>query len=161
METTPALPTSFILRNRIPAFGWAFIAIFLLFTALFTWLLVRDGPPASQPPWLPKLVLAAFWFVGVSVAAQLWAIPCTSLTQAADGSLLFASRTPLRRRAERIPRRDIAGVEVVAGRDSEGDPYWRTELVLAGGARRLLREGHDPADQEVMARALRATLRLP
>lgn len=161
METTPALPHSFILRNRIPAAGWVFISLFLALTAAFTWLLVRDGPPPSQPAWMIKGALALFWVAGIGAASHLWSIPCTSVTRAPDGSLTFASRTPLRRRVERIPRPAIAGVEVVRTRDGDGDPYWQTELVLADGTRRLLREGHDQTAQETIARALRATLRLP
>ncbi len=158
MNGSPALPPPIDIRNRLPIFGWVFISIFLGFNAIFTYILGRDGPPPSAPAPIMQLVLGAFWIVGVTVAGHLWSIPVTRLTQAPGGGLCLTSRTPIRRREEHFPRAVIAAVEVVQGRDDEGDPYWRTELVLADGTRRVLREGHDQQGQQVLAARLRQTL---
>lgn len=160
MNGSPALTAPIDIRNRMPAFGWVFIGIFLGFNAIFTWILGRDGSPAGAPAPLMHLVLGAFWMVGIAVAAHLWSLPVTRLTQAPDGSLRLVSRTPLRKRVEILPRAAIAGVALVQDRDAEGDPCWRTELLLVDGGRRMIREGHDRAAQEALAAWLRAALGL-
>ncbi len=61
---------------------------------------------------------------------------------------------------ERWPAGGIAAVEVRAGKDEEGDPYWRTMMVGRDGRERLIREGRVPAEQEALAERLRAALGL-
>lgn len=161
MNGTPALPAPIDIRNRLPIFGWVFIGIFLGFNAIFTYILGRDGPPRSAPGPIMHLVLGGFWMVGITVAAHLCSIPATRLTQAPDGGLRLVSRTPLRKRVEHLPRASIAAVDLVQDRDSDGDPYWRTELLLADGSRRPVHEGHDRAVQDATSQALRAALGLP
>jgi hypothetical protein len=147
-------------RNRMAAFGWGFMAIWLGMLVLFTFIMGRDGPHPSQPALLQQGVLAVFWIVGLTVAGHVLSQPCTSLSVAADGTATLARRTPLRREVETWPPGAIAAIEVRAGKDDEGDPYWRTLLVARDGAERLIREGRDPDDQRALAARLRAALGL-
>lgn len=161
MNGTPVSLPPIDIRNRLPLFGWVFMAGFLGFTAIFTYILGRDGPPASTPAPIMNLVLGGFWIVGIAVAGHFWSLPITRLTGAPDGSLRLVSRTPLRRRVEILPRATIAAIELAQDRDSDGDPYWRTEIRLADGSRRVIREGHDREAQEAVVAGLRATLGMP
>jgi hypothetical protein len=97
------------------------------------------------------LVLGGFWVVGVAVAGQLLSIPVTRLTETPDGGLRLVSRTPLRRRVEHFPPGAIADIRLARDKDSDGDPYWRVELVLTDGSRRTIREGHDEAGLAALA----------
>lgn len=148
----------FEIGNRTAAVGWGFMAVFLGMTALFTWIMGRDGPHPSQPGWLQHGVIGLFWIVGVVVAAQVTSIPCTRLRILADGSAVLIRRWPLRRQEERFRRAEIAGVEMRRGRDSDGDPYFTTVLLLRDGREELVREGHDEAGQQMLATRLRAAL---
>jgi hypothetical protein len=155
---TPA-PT-FEIHNRIAIAGWVFMLAWLGLLALFTWLMVRDGPHPSQPAWLQQGVLALFWLVGIPVAGHLFSLPMTRLSVDASGTAALVRRTPFGREVETWPPGTIAGIEVRAGKDDEGDPYWRTFLRGADGRERLIREGRLPEDQQAIAARLRAALRL-
>lgn len=146
------------IRNRVPAFGWGLMAAFLGMTATFTWILGRDGPDRAQPGWLQHGALGLFWIVGVTLAAHLTSIPCTRLRVLPGGAAVLTRRWPLRRQEERISRADITGVEVRRGRDSDGDPYFTTLLLLRDGREAMVREGHDEAMQQALATRLKAVL---
>jgi hypothetical protein len=151
---------AFEIRNRVAAFGWGFMALWLGMLALFTFIMGRDGPHPSQPALLQQGLLAAFWVVGLAVAAHLLAKPVTSLSVDAGGTARLARRTPLRREVETWPPGAIAAVDVREGKDDEGAPYWRTVLLARDGGEHVIREGHDPDDQRALAARLRAALRL-
>jgi hypothetical protein len=151
---------SFEIRNRMAAVGWVFMAVWLGMVALFTFIMGRDGPHPSQPPLLQQGVLAGFWIVGLTIAGHVLSKPCTRLSIDADGTARMVRRTPLRREVELWPPGAIAAIEVRAGTDDEGDPYWRSVLVARDGAEHLIREGRDPEDQRALAARLRAALRL-
>lgn len=152
--------SSFVIRNRMAAVGWGFMAVWLGMLALFTFIMGRDGPHPSQPALLQQGVLAGFWIIGVTVAGHVLSKPCTRLSVDAGGQATLVRRTPFGREAETWPPGGIATVEVRAGKDDEGDPYWRTFLVAHDGAERLIREGRDPDDQHDLAATLRAALGL-
>ncbi|BDG72226.1 hypothetical protein [Roseomonas fluvialis] len=151
---------AFEIRNRMAAVGWGFMAVWLGMVGLFTFIMGRDGPHPSQPALLQQGVLAGFWIVGLTVAGHVMSKPCTSLSVATDGTATLVRRTPLRREVETWPPGAITAIEVRAGKDDEGDPYWHTMLVAADGAEHMIREGRDPDDQRAMAARLRAALRL-
>jgi hypothetical protein len=155
---TPA-PTVEI-HNRIAIAGWVFMLAWLGLLALFTWLMVRDGPHPSQPAWLQQGVLAVFWLAGIPVAGHLFSVPVTRLSVDASGTAALVRRTLFGREVETWPPGTIAAIEVRAGRDDEGDPYWRTVLRGADGRERLIREGRLPEDQQALATRLRNALRL-
>jgi hypothetical protein len=151
---------TFEIRNRTAIAGWVFMAVWLGMPALFTWLMARDGPHPSQPAWLQQGVLALFWLVGIPVAGHLFSLPVTRLSVDAEGRAALTRRTPFGREVETWPPGAIAAIEVRAGKDDEGDPYWRTVLRSQDGRERLVREGRAPEDQQAMAARLRAALRL-
>ena len=151
---------AFEIRNRMAAFGWGFMAVWLGMVALFTYIMGRDGPHPSQPALLQQGALAAFWIVGLTVAAHVTSKPCTSLSVDATGTARLVRRTPLRREVETWPPGAVAAIEVRQGKDDEGDPYWHTVLVARNGAEHMIREGRDPEEQRAMAARLRAALGL-
>lgn len=154
----PGLPLE--IGNRTAAFGWGFMAVWLAMLAAFTWIIARDGPHPSQPAWLQHGALALFWLLGLPAAGYLLSRPCTRLLVGADGAVALVRRTPFRREVEAWPEGGIAAVEVRAGHDDEGDPYWRTFLVARDGRERMVREGRVPHEQEALATRLRAALGL-
>jgi hypothetical protein len=149
-----------LIRNRIALFGWGFMAVWLLMLGLFTWLMARDGPHPSQPAWLQQGALALFWLVGLPAAAHVFSLPCTALRVTSGGAASLTRRTPFGREVETWPPGGIAAVEVRAGTDDEGDPCWRTMIVGADGAARMIREGRAPEEQVALASRLRAALDL-
>jgi len=155
----PAPPTLEI-RNRLAAFGWGFMGVWLGMLALLTWTMARDGPHPSQPAWLQLGALAAFWLVGLPAAGYLLSRPVTRLRVAPDGTAVLGRRTPFGREEERYPPGSITAVEVREGKDSDGDPYWRTFLVVADGRQRVVREGHHAPEQKALAARLRGALAL-
>lgn len=152
--------TPFEIRNRTAAVGWGFMVVWLGLLIAFTTLMARDGPHPSQPAWLQQGALAVFWLIGLPAAGYVLSLPCTALRVGADGDLSLTRRTPFGREIETWPAGGVAAVEVRAGRDSEGDPYWRTMIVGRDGRERLIREGRVPAEQEALAARLRAALGL-
>jgi hypothetical protein len=153
-------PPRIEIRNRMAAFGWGFMAVWLGMVALFTYIMGRDGPHPSQPPLLQHGVLAGFWIIGLTVAGHLFSKPCTRLSVEADGTARLVRRTPFGREVETWPPGAVAAIEVRAGKDDEGDPYWRTFLRTTDGREHMIREGRVPEDQQALAARLRAALRL-
>lgn len=148
---------TFEVRNRIAIAAWVFMAVWLSFLLIFTWLMLRDGPHPSQPAALQQGVLALFWLFGIGGSAHVFALPCTRFAVAADGSARLGRWSPLARETEHFPPGSIAAVELRRGRDSDGDPYFRATLVAADGRERVIREGHDADQQrEVIERVRRA-----
>jgi hypothetical protein len=148
------------IRSRIAIAAWVFVAIWLGMLVLFTWLMARDGPHPSQPAWMQQGALALFWLVGLPAAAHAFALPCTRLRVAADGAVELVRRTAFGREVEAWPPGGITTVEVRAGKDDEGDPYWRTFLLAHDGRERMVREGRLPDEQQALAARLRAALGL-
>ena len=153
-------PPAFEIRNRVPVFGWGFMAVWLGMVALFTFVMGRDGPDPSQPAVLQHAVLAAFWVFGLAATPHVMSKPCTRLSVASDGTATLMRRTPLRREVETWPPGAIAAVAVRAATDVEGGPYCYSVLVARGGAEHLIHEGRDPEEERALAASLRAALRL-
>lgn len=147
-----------LIRNRIALFGWGFMAVWLLVLGVFTWLMARDGPHPSQPAWAQLGALALFWLIGLPGAGYVFSLPSTALRVTADGAVSLTRRTPFVREVETWPAGGIAVVEVRAGTDGEGDPYWRTMIVATDGRERMILEGRAPEEQEALASKLRAAL---
>lgn len=156
--TQPRAPVE--IANRLAIAGWVFMAIWMGFLALMTWVLHRDGPHPSQPGWLQQGAIALFWLVGLPATLQAFAEPMTRLRIGADGDATITRRSLLSREEERFPPGSIAAVEVRQGKDSDGDPIFRTTLVATDGRERLIREGPDGAVQEALAQRARTALGL-
>jgi hypothetical protein len=157
---TNAAQTALDIRNRTALAAWIFMAIWFGMLLVFSWIMARDGPHPSQPAELQRGAIALFWIVGLAAGGHLWSLPITRLRILADGHATLSSRTPFGRQVEHFPAGSLRAVEVRAGRDSDGDPYWRTVLVAVDGRERTIREGHHAPDQQALAARLRAVLPL-
>lgn len=158
--TSPAEAPLLRITNRIPAFAWGLMILFIGFVSAFAWLLWRDGPEPGQPAWLQYGALIVLWTGGMLAGGHLFRIPCTRLEVLPGGSVVLTRVWPLWRVRERFPRAAIAAVSVAQGRDSEGDPYFQTLLTLASGQEILVSEGHDAPTQDATAECLRAAIGL-
>ncbi len=150
-----------VVSSRIAAVAWVFMLIWMAMLVAFTWITARDGSHLFHPPSLLKAALAVAWLVGLPVAAYALSVPCTRLRVAADGSAMFSRRTLFGRAEEQFPAGSIASVAVRTGRDSDGDPHFRTVLIAAGGRETMVKEGPAEAEQQALAVLLRAALGLP
>ena len=143
-------------RNRTPWVVWIFMAIWMSFLVLMTYVLWRDGPPGGYS-WLTMgAVLGVFWLFGIGASA--WALRERALRVNVDalGGLDITWHTPFRRERRRVEARQV-GVAVVAdGRDSDGDPYYTCRVTLADGTALDLSEGHDRPTIERVAERFNA-----
>lgn len=156
--TEPTAPME--ITNRLAMAAWIFMAIWMGFVVLMTWVLHHDGPHPSQPAWLQQGAMAVFWLIGLPATLQAFAEPITRFRIGADGGATLTRRSLLWREEEQYPPGSIAAVEVREGRDGEGDPIFRSVLVAVDGRERLIREGPDLAVQEGLARQARTALGL-
>jgi hypothetical protein len=151
---------TFEIRNRMALFGWGFMVVWLAMLVAFTWIMARDGPHPSQPAWVQQGALALFWIVGLPASGYVFSLPCTRLRVDAAGSVVLTRRTPFAREVETYAPGSLAAIEVRAGKDGEGDPYWETFIIARDGRERMIREGRVPAEQEALAARLREALGL-
>lgn len=159
-RTRPAAADATVL-NLKPCFGWAAMVLFCAVVLGLTMVIRRDGPPPGQPAWLQLGAMLVCLFGGVIAGWRVLRIPCTRLVVLPDGAVALTRFWLMRRDVQRIPRTALAGVTVERGRDGEGDPYWRTFLVLADGAEILVAEGHDMRRQRDAAEGLARALGCP
>ncbi len=153
-----AEPPPYRLRNLAPLPLWLLTFGFFAAIILLTWTLKRKGTEWGYPIWLQYAALLAFWIGGYLGVGHFVRRPCTWLRVAADGEVLLTRAWPFRIRRERIPRAAIATVAVREEQDSEGDPYFRTRLVLATGEEITVQEGHRRPRQDAVAAALRGAI---
>lgn len=133
-----ASSSSLKFRNRSAVFGWGFMACFLIICAMFTYLLVREGPgniainpPENMnpyPPWVLPVVNLVFWMAGIAAAAHFWRIPCQVVEVQPDRSVVVTSRYPFGSERRHIPNDRLRPARVLESHDSEGDPYFECKL---------------------------------
>lgn len=155
---THATAPGLVVSNFTAVFGWAVMMLFLAGVAAATWILYRDGPQPGQPAWLQLGAILVFWLGGIVAGWHQLNIPCTRLVVLPDGAVALTRFWLIRREVWRIPRAALAGLTVERGRDGEGDPYWRTLLVLADGREFIVDEGRDAERQRAAAAALASAL---
>jgi hypothetical protein len=85
---------------------------------------------------------ALFWAAGIGLS--MWA--CTLRVLRVDvhdgGALDVVWRSPLGAERRRVEARDVPQAMIVAGKDTDGDPYYYCRVTLADGAILDLAEGH-------------------
>lgn len=138
-----ANPPVLIIRNRTALFGWIFIAFFLTICALFSYLLVRDGPGnvpihppenmSRYPAWALPAVNMVFWFGGVAAAVHIGRIPMVRVEVRSDRSVVVACRYPLGVESRCITNDQLCAARVFESVDSEGDAYFECRLRAADG----------------------------
>lgn len=153
-------PAPYRLRSLAALPGWFVTISFLVLVIVLTWTLKRKGTEWGYPIWLQYAALLAFWIGGYLGVGHFIRRPCTWLRVEAGGDVLLIRVWPLRFRRDRFPRAAIATVAVREDKDSEGDPYFRTRLVLATGEEITVQEGHRRARQEAVTAALRGAIGL-
>jgi hypothetical protein len=146
------------LRNDKAVAAWAIMACWFAMLLVFTWLLVHDGPPAGTPPGLMAGILGLFWLFGLGGGSQIFAQRRYRLEVGSDGGARLSIGAPFRWERLHLRRGDIAGAELVPTKDSDGDPYFQCDLLLADGRRFPVSEGHDREDAEATLVALRRAL---
>jgi hypothetical protein len=129
-------------RNRMPWAVWIFMAIWMTFLVLMTYVLFRDGPPDGYSWATMGTVLCVFWLVGIGASG--WALSHRVLRVDVDalGGLEVTWYAPFRRTRRRVDARQVGPAVVVECRDSDGDPYYVCRVQLADGTALDLSEGH-------------------
>jgi hypothetical protein len=140
-------------RNRMAWVLWVFATVWMTFLVAMTWVVVRDGPPDGHSLATTAAIGALFWAAGIGLST--WA--CTFRVLRVDvhdgGALDVVWRSPLGAERRRVEARDVPQAMIVAGKDTDGDPYYYCRVTLADGAILDLAEGHArPPIEETAAR---------
>ena len=128
--------------NRVSAFLWGFSLIWLSLLAMFTGLLVRDGPPDGYSLEFVWVIIALFWLGGVGLTGYALSKPCYFVTIDYGGTVHFTWQYPHRRRCAEVPSRELALPYVFDSKDDEGAPYFIARLELPDGRVFIVAEGH-------------------
>jgi hypothetical protein len=132
-----------IFKNRMAMFVWGFSLVWLIMLTMFTWLLVRDGPPDGYSGELMWAVVGLFWVGGAGLTGFALSKACYQVSVAPKGGVTFTWQYPHRRIRKTYERSQLTKPIVVEDRDSDGDPYFYTRLELPDGSLADLAEGHD------------------
>ena len=131
-----------IFRNRMAWAVWIFAAIWMTFLVAMTWVVVRDGPPDGHSVATTAAIGALFWAGGIGLSMWVCTFRALRVEVQDSGAVDVVWRSPVRVERRRLEARDVAPAVVVAGRDSDGDPYYYCRVTLADGATLDLAEGH-------------------
>lgn len=139
-----------LFRNRMAWALWIFMAIWMTFLALMTWVTLRDGPPDGYSWEIMWVVLFGFWTFGL--AASVWASSVRTVrVEVTDtGAVEITWRSPFSVERRRVEAADAPQAEMIYGKDSDGDPYFTSRVTLADGATADIAEGHDEATVEAV-----------
>lgn len=114
--------------------GWIFMAIWLSFLCLFTWLFIRDGGFHQFAPPLEAGILLLFWLFGIAGARHMFGTPIVTLCL--DGVVFVLRERWLRgHRESRFEVTDESRPAIRKIKDSEGDDRYLLEVRTAEGRR--------------------------
>jgi hypothetical protein len=131
-----------IFRNRTACALWIFMAIWMTFLILMTYVLFRDGPPDGHS-WLTMGgVLGFFWLAGLGASTYAARQRALRVDVDALGGLDITWYSPFGAERRRVEARQVQAT-VVECRDSDGDPYYVCRVQLSDGTELDLSEGHD------------------
>ena len=137
-----------VFRNRMAVVLWIFMAIWMTFLILMTYVVYRDGPPAGYA-WPTMWAIGfLFWSVGAAVSAWAATNRIVRVVVTDSGAVEIAWRSPFWVERRRVEAADVPLAAVVYGKDSDGDPYFTCRVTLADGATVDLAESHDEASIE-------------
>ena len=137
-----------IATDRSAVAGWVFMAIWLGILLLFTYFFIRDGGFRQFAPPLELGVMMLFWLFGLGGAGYFLAIPMVALSIAPGGIFVLQERTLRARRVTRFAISDASRPRLRKTRDSEGDDYFRIEVVLPERRRVGVGGANDLGDAE-------------
>ena len=146
-----------LFRNRKATAIWIFMAIWMAFLCLMTWVLFRDGPPKGYSWPTIWAILFLFWTVGGAVSVWASTIRVVRVEVTDSGALEVIWRSPFWVERRRVEAADVPKAEVIYGADSDGDPYFTCRVTLADGATIDLSESHDEASIEATTAQFNAT----
>ena len=132
-----------IIRNKVAIIGWVFTTAFLVFCALITYILIRDGssniqidPPSNTnvyPHWFVPLIMLAFWIAGIAAAVYAWHIPIVRVSVLQKAAVLVELIYPLRTVKHVFSITEIQRATVIETKDSEGDVYFTCQFRANNG----------------------------
>jgi hypothetical protein len=140
-----------LFRNRAAWALWIFMAVWMFFLCLMTYVLLRDGPPPGYSWQTMWAVMFFFWTVGLAATAWATSQRIVRVEVRDSGALDVTWRWPFRALRRRVEAADVPPAEIVYGADSDGDPYYTCRVTLADGTTVDLAEGHDEASIEGVA----------
>lgn len=155
----PEPPMTPRFQNRIVYFLWGFAATFLFFVTLMSYVLWRDGAPPPHSPRVMVGVVVLFWSAGLGLLVYAVRQPAIRVDFLPSGRLLVQRRYPLRCERRELARAEVRPAEVLETTDSEGAPYFRVQVALAGGATVDIAEGHSRAHCQAVCARFNAALR--
>ena len=132
-----------IIKNKTAIVGWVFTTAFLIFCALITYILIRDGssniqidPPSNTnvyPHWFVPLIMLAFWIAGITAAVYAWHIPIVRVSVLQKAVVLVELIYPLRTVNHTFSVTEIQPATVIETKDSEGDVYFKCQFRANNG----------------------------
>lgn len=157
-----------IIKNKIAIFGWIFTTAFLVFCALITYILIRDGasniqidPPTNTnvyPHWFLPLIMLGFWIAGITVAMHMWHIPVIKVSVLQSARVLVEHIYPLRKVKHQFLFAEIQPAVVIETTDSEGDVYYKCEFKANSGFVTTLAESSDKEQCALCCRQFNAAI---
>ncbi len=140
-------PRPIAISNNAPVFGWLFMVLFMSGLAAITVLCVQAGrPPDGLPAPVGVVLMLLFWAVGLGGTVYAFESPLTRLT-IEDGWVTVRESWPWKQRETRFaPRR--SSLRIVRTVDSDGDPYFRLELIAPEGRVITVAESRQEAEVE-------------
>ena len=132
-----------IIKNKSAIVGWVFTTAFLIFCALITYILIRDGssniqidPPSNTnlyPHWFIPLIMLAFWIAGITAAVYAWHTPIIRVSVLQKAAVLVELIYPLHTVKHVFSVTQIQPATVIETKDSEGDVYFECEFRANNG----------------------------
>jgi hypothetical protein len=123
-----------IAAYRVAIAAWIFMAIWLTFLGIVTWLYIRDGSFGQFPPAVERGIVVLFWVFGAAGSAYVFGMPLVTL--ALDGDTFVAREYALRgRRESRFPVTSESRPIMRKTRDAEGDDVYLVEVKTPDGRR--------------------------
>ena len=114
--------------------GWIFMAIWLSFLGLFTWIFIRDGGFHQFAPPIELGILLFFWCFGVAGSADIFGIPIVTLAICGD-DFIVRERWLRSTRASRFPIGRQSRPAIRKTKDSEGDELFLAEVTMPDGSK--------------------------
>ena len=151
-----AEPPPVVFRNNQAVAVWVFMVIWLSVLGCFTYIFARDGGFPDVNMFGPPL-LGLFWLYGIGFAAWAFMRPRIAVSVAAGG-VLAREIWPWRVWEGRYAAADVFVPDVLAGTDSDGDPYFKCLLRLPDDRVLTVAEGHERTRVEATRRRLLAAL---
>lgn len=119
---------------RVAIAAWIFMAIWLAFLVIFTWLFIRDGGFGQFPAAVERCIVVLFWVFGAAGSAYAFGMPVVTL--ALDGETFVLREYVLRgRRESRFAVTSESRPVMRKTRDAEGDDVYLVEVKTPDGRR--------------------------